>query len=123
MGWQRLQLDPLRQLPGAAAEGEQGQRATHDPVVELSTAERAELRGWLARLTEESEAPGIPDGGVLDDAAPRIAVATLVRLVDQLERQRCVAFTGAELSRLLVLLARLRARCAAARAEPLARSA
>ena len=76
-----------------------------------------------ARLTDAGETPAIGAGAALEGAARPITAATLACVVEQLERQRCVAFTGAELSRLLVLLARLRARCAATRAEALARSA
>ncbi len=125
MGWRRLALVPLGESPGAAAEGPAlpgpgDATAAPAPEVALSAAERVALQGWLARLAEEGETLGSGAGTALEDAAQPITAATLACLVDQLERQRCVAFTGAELSRLLVLLARLRARCAAARAGALA---
>ena len=115
MGWRRLTLVLLCEPPAAAADGpeiREGREATAAPDCEVtvSAAERVELRGWLARLTDAGEAPAVGAGAALEDAARPLTAATLACVVEQLERQRCVAFTGGELSRLLVL----RARCAPA---------
>ena len=121
MGWHRLALDPLGEPPAPVTVGAEDQVTASapnpalDPLVVLSAEERAELRGWLMRLAAANAPPAeaSPAAALLDDAALPVTAATLAGLVAHLERQPCVAFTGAELARLLPFLADLRARCAA----------
>ena len=117
MGWRRLHLEPLAPQARTHAESPASPSASR-PTVEVSAEERAALRTLLAERADRgavASAGAGADRRFLDDAAAPVTAAALDRLLDEIERQRCIAFTGTELVTLLPFLTRLRARCRAAR--------